>query len=59
MYTENASKNNPRGQKHQKVEPKVVMHYENTTSPARCFVGIFWFYVNYYPPESDHKSDAF
>ena len=41
VYTELASKNNPGGLKHRKVERKQVAHYANTGHPDRCFVEVY------------------
>uniref|UniRef100_A0A1X7U213 ZMYM2-like/QRICH1 C-terminal domain-containing protein n=1 Tax=Amphimedon queenslandica TaxID=400682 RepID=A0A1X7U213_AMPQE len=42
--TENVSKINSGGIKHQKFEPKAVTHYENLHDKRKCFV---YYYENY------------
>ena len=46
IYYENASKANSGGLKHQKIERKVVTHYENLENPSRCFVRLYQKYMS-------------
>uniref|UniRef100_A0A1X7U6A4 ZMYM2-like/QRICH1 C-terminal domain-containing protein n=1 Tax=Amphimedon queenslandica TaxID=400682 RepID=A0A1X7U6A4_AMPQE len=59
QYTENCYKNNPGGLKHQKIEPKVVTHYENISDPLRCFVKLLEVYYSRCPPPEQRKTDLF
>ena len=59
QYTENYSKNNPGGLKHQKIEPKVVTHYENGSNPSRCFVKLLELYYSRCPPPEQRKTESF
>ena len=49
-YTEDISKNHPRGLKGRKQNPKVVFHHETTNSPSCCFVCLFKLYQSNCPP---------
>ena len=49
VYTETASKNNPGGLKHRKVENKQVTHYANSERPDRCFVELYKKYCSHRP----------
>ena len=58
-YTENASKNNPGGLKHRKIEPKTVVHFENSSDPDRCFIRLVEQYISHCPTTENRKSKAF
>ena len=51
VYTEAASKNNPGGLKHRKVENKEVTHYSNSERPDRCFVQLYKKYCSHRPAD--------
>ena len=57
QYTEDISKNHPGGLKGRKQNPKVVIHYENTNNPSRCFVHLYKLYQSKCPP--NRPVDAF
>ena len=59
QYTENYSKNNCRGLKHRKIEPKVVTHYENLSNPLHCFVKLLELYYSHCPPPEQRKQNHF
>ena len=56
VYTEDVSKNNPRGIKGRKLKPKIVHHHANS-NPDRCFVRLFKKYISLRP--TDRPDDAF
>ena len=49
VYTEAASKNNPGGLKHRKLQNKQVTHYANSERPERCFVELYKKYCSHRP----------
>ncbi len=51
-YTEDSSKANQGGLKHQSVDRKTVDAYENRDNPDRCIVEIFRRYVSHCPTKS-------
>ena len=44
-------KNRPGGLKGRFIQPKVVVHYENSENPDRCFVKLFKQYISLCPPD--------
>ena len=59
IYYENAFKANSGGLKHQKIERKVVTHYENLENPSRCFVRLYQKYISHCPESAIEKNTAF
>ena len=58
-YTDNGSKINPGGPNYQKIEPKIVVHFENSSDPDRCFIQLALQYISHCPMTENRKSKAF
>ena len=56
--TENGSKNNPGGPNYQKIEPKTVVHYENSSDPDCCFIRLVLQYISHCLMTENRKSKA-
>ena len=56
-YSEDVSKNHPRGLKGHNIKPKVEYHHANTSNPQRCFVRLYKCYMELCPP--DAPADSF
>ncbi|XP_011405518.1 PREDICTED: uncharacterized protein KIAA1958-like [Amphimedon queenslandica] len=59
VFTENTSKNNAGGLKHQKATPKTVTHYENKHDTSKCFIQYYQIYIKHCPPLALEKDSAF